>query len=111
MRRFALAVLLAFALASAASAQEDDDGARLMERGAREFLEGLLREMEPAWDQMQAFMDEMGPAMIDLLDEIKDWSAYEPPEMLDNGDIIIRRKPDVPQEPAPKADPMPQIEL
>lgn len=111
MRRIVAATLFALALAGSASAQDQDDGSQMMERGAREFLEGLLREMQPAWDNMQAFLDEMGPAMIDLLDEIKDWSVYEPPEMLDNGDIIIRRKPDVPQKPAPENEPMPQIEL
>jgi hypothetical protein len=111
MGRISFVALLVLAWSGSALAQGEDDGAQMMERGAREFLEGLLREMEPAWDQMQAFMDEMGPAMIELLDEIKDWSAYHPPEILDNGDIIIRRKPDVPQEPAPNAGPMPQIEL
>lgn len=74
-----------------AGAQEEE-GSTLMERGAQQFLEGLLREMEPAWDQMRGFMEEMGPAMLELMDQIKDWSVYAPPEMLDNGDIIIRRK-------------------
>lgn len=83
----------------------------MMERGAQDFLEGLLLEMEPAWREFQGFMDEMGPAMIDLMDEIKDWSAYEAPEILDNGDIIIRRKP-APQDPiTPDPEPLPQIEL
>lgn len=85
----------------------------MMERGAQQFLEGLLQEMEPAWREMQGFMDQMGPSMLELMDQVKDWSAYDPPEILDNGDIIIRRKP-VPEEPpAPieKADPTPQVEL
>jgi hypothetical protein len=34
--------------------------------------------------------------MRDIMDEVKDWSVYEAPEMLPNGDIIIRRKPDAP---------------
>ena len=34
----------------------------------------------------------MGPAMVELLGKIDDLSAYHPPEMLPNGDIIIRRK-------------------
>jgi len=73
----------------------------MMERGAQEFLEGLLREMQPAWQEFQGFLDEMGPAFLELMDDIQDWSAYEAPEILDNGDIIIRRKPD----PAPETDP------
>lgn len=80
-----------------------------MERGAQQFLEGLLQEMEPAWEQMQGFMDQMGPAMLELMDEIKDWSVYEPPEVLDNGDIIIRRK--APEEVTEPTEPGPQIEI
>ena len=83
----------------------------MMERGAQEFLEGLLKEMEPAWREMQSFMDEMGPSMIDLMDQVKDWSAYEPPVILDNGDIIIRRKPEDRKKLEPDAEPLPQIEL
>lgn len=96
-------MLFVFALTvPPAVAQEDsDDGRSMMERGAQEFLEGLLREMEPAWDELQSFLDEMGPALMEMMDEVKDWSAYEPPEILENGDIIIRRKPDT----APTEDP------
>jgi hypothetical protein len=110
MKQLALAFGLCAALSSPALAQEDD-GSSLMERGAQQFLEGLLKEMEPAWQGMQEFMDQMGPAMIDLMDEIKDWSAYEPPEVLENGDIIIRRKPE-PEDPGtePQTD-TPNIEL
>ena len=74
-----------------------------MERGAQMFWEGLKQEMAPALDDMRAlaedfgpsfrsFLEEMGPALGDVMDEIKDWSAYHPPEILENGDIIIRRK-------------------
>ena len=81
-----------------------------MERGAQQFLEGLLQEMQPAWEEMRGFMEEMGPAMMDLMEEVKDWSVYEPPEILENGDIIIRRKPEAPAIPE-QAEPAPQIEL
>lgn len=83
----------------------------MMERGAQEFLEGLLLEMEPAWRELQAFMEAMGPAMVELLDQVKDWSAYEPPEILDNGDIIIRRKPEKDEPPVPEPETMPQTEI
>lgn len=90
-----------------------------MERGAQLFFEGLMKEMEPAIEEFQGLTEDMGPALRDfaaemgpklseLMDEIEDWSAYEPPEVLENGDIIIRRKPDrpmdVPEEPAPQID-------
>lgn len=78
-----------------------------MEQGAELFFEGLRREMEPALDDllglaeqfgpaMQSFMEEMGPALAELGGKVKDWSVYEAPEMLPNGDIIIRKKPELP---------------
>ena len=82
-----------------------EEGMSLMERGARMFLEGMRREMAPAIEDlrdltagmgpmMRSFMDEMGPALAELLGRIDDMTAYEPPELLPNGDIIIRRKPE-----------------
>lgn len=103
--------MLAGLLAYPAHAQEEDDGLSLMERGMQQFLEGLMQEMEPAVDGIADFLEQMGPPLIALLEEIKDWSIYEPPEMLDNGDIIIRRKPEKDSEPAPPPDAVPQIEL
>ncbi len=75
-----------------------------MEQGAELFFEGLRKEMEPALDDllgladefgpaMQSFLQEMGPALAELAAQVKDWSAYEAPEILPNGDIIIRKKP------------------
>jgi len=87
-------------------------------------MEGILKEMEPAIDELseltdqmgpalKSFADEMGPKLTELLAEVEDWAAYEAPEVLPNGDIIIRRKeplPEVaPQE--PPAEPAPQIDL
>lgn len=105
MKRFALIFVLC--LPGVASAQEDS-GLSMMERGAQLFFEGLLNEMEPALDEMQNFaesmgpglaqmMDQMGPAFADLMERIDDLSNYEPPVMLPNGDIIIRRKPEAPE--------------
>ena len=76
------------------------------------FFEGLRREMEPALDEllgladqfgpaMRSFMQEMGPALAELAAEVKDWSVYEMPEILPNGNIIIRKKQteDAPDKP------------
>lgn len=113
MKRVFLSSVAVILLTMPSVAQEQDDGPSLMERGAQQFLEGLLREMEPALNGMRDFMEQMGPAMVELLDEVKDWSRYEPPEVLENGDIIIRRKPDALPEPSPDTpkDLPPQIEL
>lgn len=112
MRSFVLVIFLTVGSATPVPAQEEPP-LSLMERGAQQFLEGLLQEMEPALEGMMSFLEQMGPAMRDIMDEVKDWSVYEAPELLPNGDIIIRRKPDLPDLPEAVpdiADP-PQIDL
>ncbi|MGI9367278.1 MAG: hypothetical protein ACR2O2_00450 [Ruegeria sp.] len=104
-----LLLTCAFTLATTlpASAQDEDEKS-LMEQGAELFFEGLRKEMEPTIEDllglaeefgpaMQSFVQEMGPALAELAAQVQDWSAYEAPEMLPNGDIIIRKKP--PQDP------------
>lgn len=110
-------------LVSAAQAEEDRQGLSLMERGAQMFMEGILKEMEPAMEDLQGladdmgpalrqFADEMGPKLSELLSDVEDWSAYLPPEVLPNGDIIIRRKPEHPMTPPETpTEPAPQVEL
>ena len=96
------------------SAQEtpQDEGLSLMERGAQMFLRGLMDEAEPAMKEMQRLIDEMqpamrqfvqemGPALSELLGKVDDLSNYHAPEMLPNGDIILRRKVPMPEAPAP----------
>ena len=91
---------------------QSEDSPSVIDQALRQLLDGLIQEMEPTLDDMSEFLAEMGPALAELMDEVKDWSAYEAPEMLDNGDIIIRRKPDTGEPPAsPEREPLPQIEL
>ncbi|MEO0467614.1 MAG: hypothetical protein AAF216_13820, partial [Pseudomonadota bacterium] len=84
---------------------EEEKAPSLMERGVEMFLEGLRQEMEPAMNDLQGFAEDMGPAfrqfgeamgpmMRDLFEKVDDINLYELPEVLPNGDIIIRRKPD-----------------
>ncbi|WP_170758676.1 hypothetical protein [Ruegeria lacuscaerulensis] len=107
MKHFIPICAITLTLALPASAEEDT-GKSLMEQGAELFFEGLRQEMEPALDDllgladqfgpaMKSFIEEMGPALAELAGKVQDWSAYETPEMLPNGDIIIRKKP--PQDP------------
>ncbi|KUP91112.1 hypothetical protein [Tritonibacter horizontis] len=118
----AWALLLGLALAPVASAQdsgEADPDKGLMEQGMELFFEGLRREMAPTLDEaarllaqvgpsMRNFLMEMGPALSEIADQVEDWSLYEMPEILPNGDIIIRRKddaaPDAPAPPAPETE-------
>ena len=95
---------LAAVLLTAPLAAQEQEPPSLMERGIQQFLEGLLLEAEPALEGMADFVEQMGPALAELMQQIGDWSAYEPPEILDNGDIIIRRKPSAPDPADPDAD-------
>ncbi|WP_152926488.1 hypothetical protein [Shimia sp. SK013] len=78
-------------------------GTSLMEEGARLFFRGLQDEMAPALDgmrelagqigpKMQDFLMQMGPAMAGIVEQVEDWSSYHAPQMLENGDIILRKK-------------------
>ena len=84
------------------------EGLGLMERGALMFFRGLTDEIEPELDKM---MDELQPALRglaeniepafrELADMIGEMNQYHPPERLPNGDIILRRKQPLPDEPS-----------
>lgn len=92
----------------AAPSYAEDEGPSLMEEGMQMILRGLAQEMEPAIDDLQSMMKEFGPAMeefagelgpvlAELLQKVDNLNNYEAPEILPNGDIIIRRKPDAPE--------------
>ncbi|MFY0681272.1 MAG: hypothetical protein JXR13_11910 [Thalassovita sp.] len=120
MRSLCLSAVLAVQ-AGLAQAEPDEDGLSLMEEGARLFLRGILEEMEPALDDLRGLGDdlepalrqfvlEMGPALKELLGSFDGISQYHAPELLPNGDILLRRK--APAEPAGEGDaPQDQIDL
>ena len=83
-----------------------DAGVSLLQQGAKLLLKGLMSNMEPAMQDMQRAITEMQPALNDLLAMMGDVTQYHAPEMLENGDIILRHK--TPAELAPKA---PEIDL
>ena len=115
MKQLAVPALALTLLAAPAQAQDSEDGFSLMEEGTRLILRGLMTEMEPMLQELEKtareaepflrdFVLEMGPALTGILQKVDDWSAYHPPEMLENGDIIIRRKPDEKPAPPPAPD-------
>ena len=117
MKQIIAAPLVTLMLSAPLIAQEEPS---LMERGAQLFFEGLMQEMAPAMDEvaklmeeagpaLQDFVSEMGPKLLTMLEEVEDWSVYAAPEVLPNGDIIIRRKPEVPE--LTPEEQMPQIDL
>ncbi len=100
-------------LAATSAQPQEADPPSLMEQGARLFMEGLMQEMEPALNDLKGMADDfqpalkdfaerMGPALSDLMAKVDNIANYEAPEVLDNGDILIRRKPDAPPYLAPE---------
>ncbi len=73
----------------------------LIEKGIESILQGLITGMQPALEDMGRALDEMRPMAEQLLRLIDDIGNYEAPVVLENGDILIRRKP---QSPRPLQD-------
>ena len=90
MKRIGL--LLVFLATPALSQDGETTGRDLMAEALRLFMQGFMAEMEPALEDLQGFVDNL--------------NAYHPPEVLPNGDIIIRRK--TPEE---MGDPEGAVEL
>ena len=76
MHRLTAIVIAAF-LAVPLQAQEET-GRDLMGEALRLFMKGLIDEMEPAVNGLEGFLEDL--------------NGYHAPEVLPNGDIIIRRK-------------------
>lgn len=73
----------------------EDEPLDLIERGARLLFRGLWSELGPEFDAMGL----TAPALGDVARLIDDVQHYEVPERLENGDILIRRRPDAPAPP------------
>ncbi|WRH64278.1 MAG: AAA+ family ATPase [Fuscovulum sp.] len=99
----ALALAPLPALAQESPAPEAEEGPSLMERGLALFFEGFRQELEPALEGMGDALTELQPALDSMMGMIDDMTNYSMPEMLENGDIIMRRKPDAPPVEPPAA--------
>ena len=90
-----IALVGSFGLATGAPAQESpqesplgdpqdhpqegpQEGTQLFQEATRLMLRALIQELGPAWQELQGLLDDL--------------TAYHPPEIMPNGDIIIRRK-------------------
>ncbi|MEO1492722.1 MAG: hypothetical protein AAFV19_11270 [Pseudomonadota bacterium] len=105
MRAFLPAILAAALMTPTAASAQSTPEIRLPEK-----LDRILRDT----------MEALEPAIDDALDTMREFQViddprnYEMPEVLPNGDIIIRRRPDAPgpapEENAPdaKPDPVPE---
>lgn len=94
MTRFTL-ILSCLLLSQPAVAQEEDRFEGFFQKleelsnEAQGLLEGWMEDFGPR-------LEELAPLFEDLADKLGDISAYHPPEVLPNGDIIIRRKTPLP---------------
>ena len=105
--RHAVLLLMLILMAPPVQAQEPpppppadggvEEGVDLLQRGFQSILEGLFTEMQPAIDEMGRALTEMKPMADQLFKLIDDIGNYEAPVVLDNGDILIRRKPAAPE--------------
>ncbi|MEX2520891.1 MAG: AAA+ family ATPase [Paracoccaceae bacterium] len=67
----------------------NDESLRALGDYAQEMMRGLAEHAAPMVEQLRTLIDDLG--------------AYQGPERLPNGDIIIRRKPDAkPLPPSPE---------
>lgn len=109
MKQVVLAICLAFPVpVLAQDAGEIEEGFSLLEQGAKLLFRGIISEMEPVIEDfsgmaselepaLELFATEMGSALIELMQTLDSMRYYEAPEVLPNGDIIIRRSPDAPE--------------
>lgn len=116
MKQIVAAAILALS-ASPSWAEDTGEGFSLMEEGARLIMRGMLEELDPAIQDFTAlaeefgpelhrFAQEFGPAMQGLFEAIDSIDNYMAPEVLPNGDILIRRRPE-----APTYEPGDEIEI
>ncbi|MEM9783876.1 MAG: AAA+ family ATPase [Pseudomonadota bacterium] len=98
-------------LATPAAAQTTTVDAPL-DRDGRIDMDALKQEFDRVWDKMveevEPTLDRLGNT-FDTLRQVDDLRNYEDPVILDNGDILIRRREDAPPLP-PKDDGAEEVE-
>ena len=67
-----------------------------LSKNAQTFLENWVEDIGPK-------LEDLDPTLEDLAEKLGDLNAYHAPEVLENGDIIIRRK--APSDPESKIEP------
>ena len=88
----ALALTLTPAMAQEVVPDETDKRLSLLQEGAGLLLRGMMSDMEPAMQDMAKAFAEAEPMLRDLMAMMDDLTNYHAPEVLPNGDILIRRK-------------------
>lgn len=96
MRQTALPFALILALAAPVHAQTDmplpeEPGTPFMEFIDR-MLRGFMTEVEPQMRELERGFEALEPELQGFLERMRDMTRYHPPEVLPNGDILIRRR-------------------
>ena len=105
MKHFAKIALLAVLLGTPLSAQDTQEPDKKPTERLMDFFDWLSNDGEAF---IEDFMSELGPQLEALRDHVQDWTQYEAPEVLENGDIIIRRKPEAEIDPEAEPEPLPE---
>lgn len=98
MRRVMLSFLLAVSLALPVQAQdspsppaEDAPALPLFDFFER-MLRGFITEIEPQMREFERGFEALEPELQGFLERLRGMAQYHPPEVLPNGDILIRRR-------------------
>lgn len=111
MKPILLPLLLVLSLPVAAQVAEERGE---MEEGLRMFLDGLRDEVEPGLQGLRDMARDAAPLLQDLQNRlagvVDDLDLYEAPEILPNGDILIRRREPLDEAPGAAPDALPEVE-
>ena len=79
------------------------DGLGMIERGMGRLFQDFWTDVEPGLNRlgndMSGALSRMGPVLKDLSVLVDDLGNYQAPQRLENGDILIARKPGAPPPP------------
>ena len=56
------------------------------------LLQGFMTEVEPQMRELERGFTALEPELQRFLQQLRDMTQYHPPEILPNGDILIRRR-------------------
>ncbi len=104
MKHLIALAFFAASLSPAFAQTVEEEPKRFLEQWAEETMKGLMEEITPELESMmedlgpelQGLFAQMVPRLQELTEKLGGLALYDLPEVLPNGDIIIRRKPSAP---------------
>ena len=118
MRHFIVPVLVCVLSLPATTVQADDSAPPAQESTPLldlfdQMLRGFMREAEPQMRELERGFEALEPEIQRFLDRMQGLAQYHPPEVLPNGDILIRRRQaeEVPEDVPPGESPSEDLPL